>query len=144
MKEEPWKPYYIGNLGELAFSKVSGIPYDFSYKTSGDRGDFIFDYKGKSYKINVKTTLKTNKAGYVCVQKGNKFVDLKADYFVFCRYDEERGIYFNGYIRKDNLLKLPKWKSPIKGANHCNIAPKLSDLNSDWLFINFLKALTYE
>lgn len=113
-KEDPRRVERTGRLGEMAFSKISNTPVDFSYIRGGDKHDTIFRKKS----INVKTAMALY--GVVMVKCEGKYgnpVTLSSDFYVFCclnhenRKDKTAIIDFLGYLPLKELItksKVPK------------------------------------
>lgn len=115
-KDDPHRTERIGLLGEMAFSKITNLPYDFTYKVRGKPQDFNFD----DYSIDVKTSAKypAFEAGLIYAQnEKGKLVKIKPDYFVFSFLMEEdrekkfAKLCFLGYIKKKHLENLEMVKA---------------------------------
>lgn len=111
-KTDPRRTERIGLLGEMAFSKITKLPYDFTYKIRGKTEDFIFN--GKT--IDVKTSAKypNYESGLIYAQnEKGKLIKIKPDYFVFSFIMEEdrekkiAKICFVGYTNREYIQTLP-------------------------------------
>ena len=87
---DPTKVERTGLLGEMAFSIVSGLPVDFSYKKGGDKTDFILN--GKT--VDVKTAASNYKANCIKAYTPNgAYVFRELDIYVAAYIEEDNGEY---------------------------------------------------
>jgi hypothetical protein len=109
-KEDPYFAERVGKLGEVAFSKISGLPVDTKYKDKGDDFDFITD----AGKIDIKTSCKLPSYKKLLVTGATstrKLYDIKSDIFVsaFLAYEDREArkatIVIVGWCNKDQLMK---------------------------------------
>ena len=144
MEGEPWLPPYYGFLGEVAFSKIIGIPAQIERKHGGDRGDFILPLikplsDGRPTRtIDVKFTTspvlyENSVAGYIRAEdaRGNP-VPTPYDFYVFCsiyRRDQDghpTEIAINGYLKQSDLAHIDR--KPSTKDSHVNLVPRKKDL----------------
>lgn len=87
-EDDPTKVERTGLLGEMAFSIMTGLPVDFSYKKGGDKTDFILN--GKS--VDVKTA--ASNYGANCIKAytaSGKYVFRELDIYVAAYVVEDNG-----------------------------------------------------
>lgn len=80
-EEDPHFAERVGKLGEVAFSKISGLPVDIAYKEKGDDYDFVCPIGT----IDVKTSCKLPAYKQMLItgeSAGGAKFDIKSDIFV--------------------------------------------------------------
>lgn len=79
--EDPHFAERVGRIGEVAFSKISGLNVDLSYREKGDDQDFITK---DGISIDVKTSSKcpAYKQMLITGEMRGKALELKSDYYV--------------------------------------------------------------
>ena len=127
-EKDPFHVERCGNLGEMAFGKLFGLPVDFTFRQRGDNGDFSM---GK-YSVNVKTATYNYWTGLVRVYKSQADKDadvriaLDADLFVFgwlgteSRDKKNSIVYLAGYHKKEYIFDKCDIKPARKGREHFN------------------------
>ena len=87
----PYKAELIGMLGEVAFSKVSGLSVDSEYKKNGNNYDFLACISSSNRKVNIEVKTRMKDYGDVYIKRfdeNNRKVKLKSDIYVFCHIKE--------------------------------------------------------
>lgn len=118
----------IGMLGEIAYCRHFGIPYEFSgYEEFGDPG---FDIKVDGFKVDVKTRSRPSKEGNVVgyvrsvMESGRRLPLDLCDYYFFASlewlYPESAAIMLQGGIHSEDVLLLEDIESPVSGCSHMN------------------------
>jgi len=136
-----------GLLGEMAFSIITGLDVDFSYKEYGDNYDFITK---KGTKIDVKTSHEEYNNMWIYYKKNGKLIDWKKekDYFIQAliiddNYQlEEAKIKFIGCISSNKINKYKeRWirPSPRFNSNWINIEVPYTWLHSFSAFQKLIK-----
>lgn len=106
---------FVGRMGEIGFSILTGLPIDWTYKQGGDKGiDFLFN----NYKIDVKTQQQMLDPFWVPTDE-----KLMSDYYVFCFIEHNKvarsaTANFVGYMSVEDVLSCATRKSPK--FNHHN------------------------
>lgn len=119
----------IGMLGEVAYCRHFGIPYDFSgYQEFGDPG---FDVKVDGFKVDVKTRSREfqdgTPVGYIraAMESGRRLPLDLCDYYFFASLEwlkpnQSAAVMLLGGIHSDDVLMLDDKESPISGCSHIN------------------------
>jgi|694.fasta_scaffold18657_10 hypothetical protein len=123
-KEDPYKVERTGKIGELAFSKVFGLPVDFTYREGGDKYDFI-DASNKT--IDIKTSMKRPwyDAGLIrATNEGKIPMNLNCDLYVFAyllldeKSKKQASVILIGASEKEEIIKREKF--PARKGSHLN------------------------
>jgi len=83
----PYKAELVGILGEMAFSKMSGLPIDSEYKKRGNSHDFKTKIKPTLRNVNIEVKTRLKDFGDVYVKRydeNGNIISLKSDIYVFC------------------------------------------------------------
>lgn len=117
-KIDPIKTERTGLLGEMAFSIVTGLPVDFSYKNGGDKTDFILN--GKT--VDVKTAASNYKANCIKSYTPNgKYVFRELDIYVAAYVVEDTGesavVNLVGYELGSVIKDFPPKNARAKGLH---------------------------
>lgn len=123
-KDDPRRVTRVGCLGEMAFAKMLGLPFDDEFKDMGDNYDFRIHKK----KIDVKTSIfRGNEIGLVRCQEGlDRFFPITMDCYVFSyRESEDReigtaSIVFCGWQDRGWVEKRSKAIGSGRNAIHFN------------------------
>lgn len=119
-EEDKFKAERCGLLGEMAFSKISGLAVDGSYQKGGKPFDFESPIGGE--KIDIKTASKLNawKAGLIyCETSSGNEITLNADIYVFSyiadedRLNKKATIIIIGWCQKELVINKPKVKARV-------------------------------
>lgn len=109
-KKDPTKVERTGLLGQSAFSIISGLPTDFSYKKGGDKYDFIFG----GYTFDVKTAAKNYGAALIkCINEWGKPCFKQHDIYIGAyivvdnNSDGIAQVSFQGYELGSRVAKFP-------------------------------------
>lgn len=132
-EEDPHFAERVGRIGEMAFSKISGLPVDLEYKVKGDDYDFITDYGT----IDVKTSCKLPSYKQILVTgatASGKLFDIKSQIFVAAylahedRIAQKATVVIVGWCDKEQLMKGGLQKG--RAGKHFNYTVHYRDLQS--------------
>jgi hypothetical protein len=124
-EEDPYKPARTGLLAEMAFSKLTGEPFNNVYKKGGDTHDFLLSGK---YKTDVKCSTKQTGLGPGLIQIVNEFgykIPLRSDIYIFSylrkedRTNNVAEIVFVGFALREDVAKCKK-EYGYRGKGHIN------------------------
>lgn len=122
--EDKHKAERTGLLGEMAFSKLSGLPINIEYQEGGSNNDFCLT-TAKS-KIDIKTAYRRPKynAGLIRCGTNGKTIKLKSDIYIFgyvekdLRQEKIAQIILVGGEYRENILKKKPQKARL--GHHIN------------------------
>lgn len=130
--DDKYKPVRTGLLGQMAFSKLFGLPVDTKYRKYGDKYDNLL--KGK--KVDVKCAMRNYGKGLIYhTNEWGRRIPLDKDIYVFSFIkDEDRPnnnatIVIVGYAEKDEISSIPP-SLGMKGNGHLNYEVPFADLRS--------------
>lgn len=151
----PYKAELVGILGEIAFSKISGLPVDTEYKKNGNSYDFYAQINTSKRNVNIEVKTRLKDYGDVYIKRydeNNRIINLKSDIYVFCHIktswkkiensvlnQEEISnvkISVDGVISKKRLEK-QEIKPAFKGS-HKNLVCSVDDLAEINKLINLI------
>jgi len=151
----PYKAEFVGILGEIAFSKISGLPVDSEYRRKGNSYDFNTQINTSKRDVNIEVKTRLRDYGDVYVKRyddNNRLVTLKSDIYVFChikttwnkiekailKHEEIDNIKINidGVISKKRLEK--QEIKPAFNGSHKNLVCSVNDLAEIDKLINLI------
>jgi hypothetical protein len=152
----PYKAELVGIVGEIAFSKVSGLSVDTEYKKSGNSYDFYAQINTSKRDVNIEVKTRLRDYGDVYVKRydeNNRSVNLKSDIYVFCHLKTswnkiEKSILnqeeidnikvgIDGVISKKKLEQ--QEIKPAFNGTHKNLVCSVDDLAEIDRLINLIK-----
>ena len=128
---DPFKVERVGRLGEIAFSKIFGVPVDLGYREGGDSYDFLLN--GQHYDIKTRCQKYDPQVGMVYSFTGSgKPIPLKSDIYVFGLFEESilglHTVFLAGYCTKEQLITLGPTKA--RRGSHYNYEIPFKNLSS--------------
>jgi hypothetical protein len=108
--KDPYRTEFVGVCGEIAFSKIFGVPMDENYKPKGNDYDFLKMLGNKVLKIDVKTNSKRYRNVFIrATNNYGKIQDLKSDIYVFAHLENETkesvDVVILGFVTKIYMQK---------------------------------------
>jgi len=152
----PYKAELVGILGEMAFSKISGLPMDSKYKKRGNTHDFRTKIKPTLRNVNIEVKTRLKDFGDVYVKRydeNGNIISLKSDIYVFCHLKTPWNKIENHIINQekmkpiivsvDGVISKKRLKTkPIQDAfngNHKNIVFPIEGLANIQELINLIE-----
>jgi hypothetical protein len=139
-KKDPTRVERTGLLGQAAFSIITGLHTDFSYRKGGDKYDFLIH----NYKVDVKTASRDYGAALIkCINEWGKNCFREQDiyiaaYIVMDNYEDKVAqVCFKGYELGKRVRDFP-----IKNARqgvHKNYELTYNKLRPMEVLLDFIK-----
>ena len=126
-KDDPYRAERIGRMGEIAFSKLTGLPVNISYIKGGDKCDFTLE-DGRTVNIKTAAKLYEYRAGLIRATTSNlNRVVLHNDLYIFS-YVDDVAVIIVGYQTRGNIEL--RQMSEAKKGSHLNYEIPYSELCS--------------